>query len=314
MDTHVPVLLDEVLESLNVKPDGVYVDATFGRGGHSDGILKKLGSKGKLIALDQDPDAIKKANELFGADPRFSIAKLNFSQLDLALAAAGYGTGVDGILFDLGVSSPQLDNPDRGFSFSHTGPLDMRMDTTRGVSASDWLLTVGENELARVIKQYGEERNAKRIARAIVSEVNRRKQNETVVELTTQDLAQIVASASARVDRHKHPATRTFQAIRIFINQELDELTQVLPKTLKLLRAGGRLVVISFHSLEDRIVKRFMRDNAKEDPMYAGLPNVPPEARAKLKTIGRAVKAGNTEVQLNPRSRSAVLRVAERLA
>ena len=305
MNKHEPVLLREVLDNLDITPNGVYVDATFGRGGHSMGILERLGKQGRLIAFDQDPEAIAAAEKLFGDDQRFSITQLPFSQLDKALSDV---VGVDGVLLDLGVSSPQLDNPNRGFSFVRAGPLDMRMDTSQGQTAAEWLALVSERELAQVIREFGEERHAKRIARAIVAA--RVKSRLT----TTDELAGVVAAAIPSREIKKHPATRTFQAIRIYLNRELEELQKVLPLARDALRAGGRICVISFHSLEDRIVKRFLRRASQGDPVYAGLPDIPVHARPTLKLVGKAIKPSFEEVRRNPRARSSVLRVAERLS
>lgn len=310
MNNHEPVLLREALDNLNITPGGAYVDATFGRGGHSAGILERLGKQGRLIAFDRDPEAITAAENLFGDDQRFSISQLSFSQLDVALSRAGCIAGVDGILLDLGVSSPQLDNPKRGFSFTHAGPLDMRMDTSHGQTAAEWLAVVSERELAQVIREFGEERYAKRIARAIVGT---RLQSHAGPK-TTNELAEIVASAVPSREVKKHPATRTFQAIRIYLNRELEELQKVLPLATDALRAGGRVCVISFHSLEDRIAKRFLRRASQGDPVYAGLPDIPIHARPTLKLVGKAIKPSTEEIGHNPRARSSVLRVAERLS
>ncbi len=301
---HVPVLLEESLSALNIRPDGVYVDATFGRGGHSRAILQRLGPHGRLLAMDRDPQAVAEAQTL--ADSRFAIAHAPFSRLSAETTARGI-TAVDGVLFDLGVSSPQIDAPERGFSFRHDAPLDMRMDTTRGLSAAEWLASVPENELARVVRDYGEERFAKSVARAIVAA-----RAVQPIE-TTRQLAQIVAGAVRTRERGQDPATRTFQAIRIFLNQELEEIDAALPQAVALLRSGGRLAVISFHSLEDRRVKRFMRAEAKGEEVPGEIPMLASEIKVgRLRLIGRAIRASEAELARNPRARSAVLRVAEK--
>ncbi len=306
---HQPVLLQEVLASLKISMDGNYVDATFGRGGHSRALLAELGEDGGLLALDRDPEAIRCAHELLADDPRVHVEKARFSELEARVAALGWQADVHGIMMDLGVSSPQLDEPERGFSFQHDGPLDMRMDPNSGTSAAGWLARAGEQEISRVLKEYGEEKFHRRIAHAIVAQRSRAGGEL----LTTLQLADLVSKVSPSRERNKHPATRTFQAIRIFINQELDELEQCLEQAVKVLAPGGRLCVISFNSLEDRIVKCFMRRNARPDPIYAGLPDIPPEAQPVLKLIGKAQRPSRAEQSANPRSRSAVLRVAERL-
>jgi 16S rRNA (cytosine1402-N4)-methyltransferase len=302
--THDTVLLHEAIEALGIKPGGIYVDGTFGRGGHSRLILEKLGNAGRLIALDRDPEAIKAAAAI--QDPRFCVVHGSFAQLSNVLRELGEAK-VDGVLLDLGVSSPQLDDALRGFSFRHDSALDMRMDTSRGMTAAEWLNTVSESELGEIIRDYGEERFAKQIARALVTA------RATRPVTTTQQLAQIVATAVRTREPGKNPATRTFQAIRIHINQELEEITAVLPQCEAALRPGGRMVVISFHSLEDRIVKHFMQDAERGEKLPRNLP-----VRAKdmpqgtLRIIGRAVRAAEAEVAANPRARSAIMRVAER--
>ncbi len=301
---HLPVLPGEVLEALQVRPDGFYVDATFGRGGHARAILARLGDKGELLAIDRDPDAVAVARQLFASEARAQVAHGAFSSLGEWLA----GRQADGILLDLGVSSPQLDDAQRGFSFQGDGPLDMRMDPSHGEPVSDWLARATEREISDVIFRLGEDRHARRIARVIVDA------RATTLITSTRTLAELVARAVPRREPGKHPATRTFQAFRLHINQELAELEQVLPQALAALAPGGRLAVISFHSLEDRIVKRFMRDAARGDPVWAGLPNAPAAARPTLRLVSRAQHASVAEVESNPRSRSAVLRVAERLA
>lgn len=308
-DTHLPVLLEESLEALRVRPDGCYVDGTFGRGGHSAAILAELGVTGRLIAFDKDPEAVAAARARFSADARFRIVHGSFTMLKQVVEEEDLKGRVDGILLDLGVSSPQLDNAARGFSFQSEGPLDMRMDTTRGESAADWLAHAEEAEITRVLFEYGEERFARRIARAIVA----RRQEAPL--RSTRELAELVAEAVPTRERGKHPATRTFQALRILINKELEDLEQVLAQTLEVLALGGRLAVISFHSLEDRLVKRFIRAHARPAPPPPGLPrglpwNPPPPV---LREVGKARRAREEEVARNVRARSAVLRVAERL-
>lgn len=301
---HVPVLLEETLEALNIRPEGSYVDATFGRGGHSRAILARLGPQGRLLAMDRDPLAVAEGKRI--QDARFSIMHAHFSQLKATLAVAGLSE-VDGVLLDIGVSSPQIDEPERGFSFRFDAPLDMRMDTTRGETAAEWLNTASEEEIAHVIREYGEERFAKSIARALVAA-----RAETPIERTSQ-LARIAASAVRTRERGQDPATRTFQAVRIYINRELEELEQALPQAVEALRAGGRLAVISFHSLEDRMVKRFMRAEAKGEELPPEIPVLASEIKlGRLRLAGRAIHASAAEIARNPRARSAVLRVAER--
>ncbi len=306
--THLPVLLEAAVAALNLRPDGCYVDGTFGRGGHAGAILARLGANGRLIAFDQDPDAVTDARARFGADPRFQIEHVSFSALQVVAEREGLVKRIDGLLLDLGVSSPQLDDPRRGFSFQQDGPLDMRMDPSRGRSAADWLATAAEDEIAAVLRDYGEERFARRIARAIV---------QTRIERplrTTGELAALVERASPLREKHKHPATRSFQAIRIFVNRELEELQDALRQALTVLAVGARLVVISFHSLEDRIVKRFLRDAAHGERLPKGLPVTERDRHPRLRLIGKAQQAEAAEVSANPRARSAVLRVAEVLA
>ena len=303
-DEHAPVLLEATLAALAVRADGFYVDATFGRGGHAGAILGRLGDKGKLLAIDRDPDAVAAAARKFGTDRRATVTQARFSELSRLVA----GCKADGILFDLGVSSPQLDDPQRGFSFLRDGPLDMRMDPHQGESAADWLVHATEREIAMVIARYGEERHARRIARAIVGA------RMQLPVTTTGRLAATITAAVPGREPGRHPATRSFQALRIHVNRELDEIERALPQAVDALAPGGRLVVISFHSLEDRIVKRFMRAASREDPAWAGLPEVPAQARPALRLLGRAVFADAAEVARNPRARSAVLRAAERLA
>ncbi len=301
-----PVLKDEVLQFLAIRPDGVYVDGTFGRGGHSRAILEQLGPVGRLLALDRDPDAVAVAQDLEKQDPRFRIVHSAYSALAEVLEAQAVAGRVDGILLDIGVSSPQLEDPARGFAFRADGPLDMRMDPGSGPSAAEWLNAADEAEIAGVLWRFGEERSSRRIARAIVSE------RATAPVNTTARLAAIIA-AEIRGLPGRHPATRSFQAIRMHINRELPELEAALRAALAGLAAGGRLCVISFHSLEDHIVKRFLRDHSRVDPALRALPVVPASAQPDLQLLTtRAVRASEAEVARNPRSRSAVLRAAEK--
>jgi 16S rRNA (cytosine1402-N4)-methyltransferase len=304
---HVPVLLGPVLEGLNIQPGGWYVDGTFGRGGHSSAILKQLGTEGRLLAIDRDPQAIAQVDEALQHDPRFELLHGEFAELKNYAVKRKFLGKVDGLLLDLGVSSPQLDEAARGFSFQSDGPLDMRMDPTSGTSAAEWLEQVDEKDLKKVLVQLGEERFAGRIARAIVAA---RAVNPI---RTTLALADIVKAVVPSRGQRKNPATKTFQAIRIFVNKELEQLEQALQASLDLLRPGGRLCVISFHSLEDRRVKRFMRDASQEPAQFRGLPDIPEEFRPRLKLIGKVVKASEEEIAANLRARSARLRVAERL-
>ncbi len=301
---HAAVLAQEATEALNIRSDGIYVDCTFGRGGHSRLILERLGKGGRLIALDRDPEAVMAGQAV--DDPRFAIVHSAFSRVAAVLRDKGV-TGVDGLLLDLGVSSPQLDGSHRGFSFRHDGPLDMRMDPGHGISAAEWLATASEADIRGVIKNHGEERFAKQIAAAIVAARARGPLD------TTRQLAALVAEAVPTREPRQDPATRTFQALRIHVNQELEELSVVLPQCTTLLNPGGRLAVISFHSLEDRIVKRFLRAQSQADSLPARLPvrarDLP---QPRLRLVGRAVRAGAAEVAANPRARSAVMRVAER--
>lgn len=307
-DQHLTVLLKEAVEGWCPRPEGVYVDGTFGRGGHSRLLLERLDAQGRLLGIDKDPRALAVGEKLASQDARFSIHHASFADLPLCLEEAGVQTGVDGILLDLGVSSPQLDDPQRGFSFMQDGPLDMRMNTAQGVSAADWLATASEAEISDVLFHYGEERHARRMARAII------KAREEEAITRTHQLAEIVKAANPSWEKHKHPATRAFQGIRIHINQELDDLRRLLDQALDILAPGGRLVVISFHSLEDRMVKRFMRDAAKGDShLPPGVPFREDELKRRLKLLGKAVKASPEEVAANPRSRSAVMRIAEKL-
>ena len=300
---HVSVLLEESVAALAIKPDGTYLDGTFGRGGHSRAILRSLSNSGRLIAFDKDPQAQSSA-EQFSEDPRFEFVRASFAEISSRVETSE----LDGILLDLGVSSPQLDNAERGFGFSDDGPLDMRMDTRAGMTAAEWLATAPEADIADVIKTYGEERFAKRMASAIV-----KARAESPITRTKQ-LATIVAEANPKWEPHKHPATRAFQAIRIFINRELEDLEIALGHAVDALSEGGRLVVISFHSLEDRIVKRFMRDQARGQQLPKHVPVIDSDTGKTLNLVGKAVKPSTDEVQRNPRSRSAIMRVAERRA
>lgn len=305
---HLPVLLDETLNALSVKADGKYLDATFGRGGHSRAILAQLSENGRLLGLDRDPQAVATGRQLAAEDPRFSIEHCAFSELADAVHSRLWQHQLDGILMDIGVSSPQLDDAERGFSFYKDGPLDMRMNPEAGISAAEWLASAEMDDIAHVLKTLGEERYSKRIARAIVE---RREDNPIT---TTKQLAELVDKASPSREKNKHPATRTFQAIRIYINNELEELRKALEQALDVLAVGGRLVVISFHSLEDRIVKRFFRDEARGDDLPSHFPVTVDQLNPRLKIIGKAIKAGDAELAVNPRARSAILRVAEKLA
>lgn len=305
--SHQTVLLHEAVDALVVRPDGHFVDGTFGRGGHSRAILERLNETGRLLAIDRDPEAVAAGQELVAQDARLILRQGAFSGLARMVTELGW-PGVDGILLDLGVSSPQLDDAERGFSFLRDGPLDMRMDPTQGESAADWIQRAREDEIARVLHEYGEERFARRMAAAIV----RTRQQEPITR--TAQLARIIAEANPRWEQGKHPATRAFQAIRIFINGELDELSRTLAQAVELLNVGGRLVVISFHSLEDRLVKRFMRDQVQGAPLPAKLPVMAKDIPRHFRLIGKAVKATDVEVDNNPRARSAVMRVMEKMA
>jgi len=306
---HITVLLDEAVEGLAVRADGCYLDGTFGRGGHSRLILKQLGSDGRLLGFDKDPLAIATGNALAAEDGRFVVVQRSFAELADELARRELGGKVSGILLDLGVSSPQLDDAERGFSFMHDGPLDMRMNPDAGVSAADFIASAAEEEIARVFKEYGEERFAKRMARAVVA--RRAEQPFT----RTADLAQVLTVANPAWEKGKNPATRAFQGLRIYINNELGDLESGLDAALESLEVGGRLVVISFHSLEDRIVKLFMRKHAKGemDKLPRDLPIIPKAFEPRLKLIGKPVFASEAELAANPRSRSAVMRIAEKL-
>ena len=303
---HITVLLNEAVDALAVREDGIYVDGTFGRGGHSRLILSRLGSQGRLIVFDKDPQAIEAAQKLAEQDGRVTVVHDGFSSFQTTLDKLGIEE-IDGALFDLGISSPQIDDGERGFSFRFDAPLDMRMDPTRGMSAAEWIATASEQDLHEVIKNYGEERFSRQIARAIVAQ-----RTESPID-TTRKLAQLVAQNVRTRERGQDPATRTFQAVRIFINRELEEVEAVLPQVIGRLKQGGRLAVIAFHSLEDRIVKQFVKKYSQHPPLprwaavkEADLP-LPP-----LRAVGKAIKPGVEETASNPRARSAVLRVAER--
>ncbi|MDP2749192.1 16S rRNA (cytosine(1402)-N(4))-methyltransferase RsmH [Pseudomonas sp.] len=306
---HITVLLDEAVEGLAVRANGCYLDGTFGRGGHSRLILEKLGPDGRLLGFDKDPLAIATGNALAAEDGRFVVVQRSFAELGAELTQRALGGQVSGILLDLGVSSPQLDDAERGFSFMNDGPLDMRMNPDAGVSAADFIASAGEEEIARVFKEYGEERFAKRMARAVV--LRRAEQPFT----RTADLAQVLTVANPAWEKGKNPATRAFQGLRIYINNELGDLESGLDAALENLEVGGRLVVISFHSLEDRIVKLFMRKHAKGemDKLPRDLPIIPKAFEPRLKLIGKPVFASEAELAANPRSRSAVMRIAEKV-
>lgn len=305
---HLSVLLKETVDGLNIRPDGIYIDGTFGRGGHSRQVLQRLGDEGRLIAIDRDPQAIEAATQ-FANDPRFQIVHGGFGQLADYIEDLGLMAKIDGVLLDLGVSSPQLDDAERGFSFLRDGPLDMRMDNSQGQTAAQWLAKAEIEDMAWVFKTYGEERNSRHIARCIAAD--REKEPFT----RTKQLADLIARISKNKERNKHPATRVFQAIRIYINSELEQIEQALEGALKVLAPKGRLSVISFHSLEDRLVKRFIRKNSQSKEVPYGLPVSEEELNStrKLTPVGKALKPSEDELTLNPRARSSVLRVAERL-
>ncbi|MFZ9708689.1 MAG: 16S rRNA (cytosine(1402)-N(4))-methyltransferase RsmH [Steroidobacteraceae bacterium] len=306
MGEHVPVLIEEVLEVLAPSPGGFYVDGTFGRGGHTARLLQAIGASGRVLAVDRDPAAIAAGRERFADESRLELVQASFADLERLVRERAPDRPVLGVLLDLGVSSPQIDDPARGFSFMRDGPLDMRMDPTRGESAAEWLARVDERELQLVIAELGEERFARRVAAAIV-----RARGEQPIERTVQ-LAEIVQRA-VRTRDGKHPATRTFQALRMVVNDELGQLRRALEAAFAVLSPGGRLAVISFHSLEDRIVKQFIRTKSTVDPVFAGLPVIPASARPLMREVGRKRRAGPDELERNPRARSAVLRTAERL-
>lgn len=305
--SHQTVLLNEAVAALNIKPEGCYVDATYGRGGHSEKILQQLGSGGRLIVIDKDPEAIAHARERQRQDPRMSVWQGAFSDFPRALQVAEATGGIDGLLLDLGVSSPQLDDASRGFSFMRDGALDMRMNPDVGYSASEWLHEAKEDQIADVIWRYGEERFSRKIAKAIV----KYREQEKIV--TTKQLADVIADTVYKREPGKHPATRSFQAIRIFINRELDDLEDCLQRSLQHLAQQGRLVVISFHSLEDRIVKRFLQMQQRGPRVPRRLPVMGNEYQPKMRKVGKAIKPGEAEIAVNSRSRSAIMRIGERL-
>ncbi len=296
------------MAALKPRRGGVYVDCTFGRGGHTLALLQRIGPEGRVVAIDRDPEAIVVGQEMAAREKGLSVLQGSFAQLGSLVRAEGVAEKVDGVLFDLGVSSPQVDAAARGFSFRLDGPLDMRMDPSRGPSAADWLNRARPEEIAKVLKEYGEERYARRIARAIVQARAQRAITRTL------ELAEIIGRANPTRERDKHPATRSFQAIRIYVNRELEEIQVALDQVIDLLAVGGRLAVISFHSLEDRLVKRFMRSHARGDEYPRDLPVPQSALRPRLKLIGKPVQPTDAEVASNPRARSAVLRVAEKLA
>ena len=308
MDEHTPVLVEEAISALALRADGLYVDATFGRGGHTAAILRHLGEEGQVIAIDRDTRAIAAGQTRFAGETRLRLVHGEFAQMDAIVRAQTEREGCDGILFDLGVSSPQLDDPTRGFSFSQDGPLDMRMDTTRGQPVSVWLAHAGLDEIRHVIATLGEERFARRIAAEIV------RTRGAAPLRRTAELAALVTRCVPTREPGKHPATRTFQALRIFVNDELGQIERGLAQALSLLKIGGRLVAISFHSLEDRLVKQFIARHSQVDPALARLPVLPPGVTPPLKKIGRKQRASEAEVAANVRARSAVLRVAEKQA
>jgi 16S rRNA (cytosine1402-N4)-methyltransferase len=308
VDEHTPVLAAEALAGLAVEGDGYYVDATFGRGGHTALLLKALGREGRVLALDRDPQAIAAGRQRFSDEVRLTLVHASFAELGALVPVHAHGRACRGVLFDLGVSSPQLEDPQRGFSFRADGPLDMRMDPTRGEPVSVWLARAGVDEIRQVIATYGQERFARRVAQAIVAARRAHPLN------STRELAALVASAVRTREPGKHPATRTFQALRMFINDELGQLERGLAGALERLSPGGRLAVITFHSVEDRTVKRFMQRESRVDPALQGLPCLPAAAGPRLKLIGRKSRASAAELEKNPRARSALLRVAERLA
>ncbi|WP_338018624.1 16S rRNA (cytosine(1402)-N(4))-methyltransferase RsmH [Halorhodospira halochloris] len=307
-DRHQPVLLGPVLAGLHIRPEGVYVDATYGRGGHARAILEKLSDQGRLIVADRDPEAVAHAQKVLGGDERCVILRVTLAELPQLLEQRGEAGIVDGLLADLGVSSPQLDSPQRGFSFQHDGPLDMRMDPQRGESAAQLLERSTAQELTRLIRSYGEERQAGRIARAIV-----RARESHQAPRTTRELAGLIEGVIKKREPGRHPATRTFQALRIAVNDELNELEAFLDRAIDLLRPAGRLAIIAFHSLEDRRVKRFIRDASRSGDLPPAVPVVPEGLRPRLSPVGKAYRADQVELAANRRARSAVLRIAERL-
>lgn len=306
--SHTPVMLDQVIRYMNIDPDGIYVDGTYGRGGHAQGILKKLGKKGRLIVMDKDPQAVEVARLSFGEDARVTIFHDDYVYMSQKLAEMDLKHQVDGVLLDLGVSSPQLDDANRGFSFQKNGPLDMRMNPMQGESAAEWLRHAGEKEISTVLWELGEERFARRIARKIVEA----RQLQDIED--TKTLSNLISGCVPQTSNKKHPATRSFQAIRMHINQELTVIGQLLESIFDILKIGGRLLVISFHSLEDRLVKRFFRLHSSPPKIPRGLPVRDKDllSNIRFRLIGKAIKAGAEELSINPRARSAVLRVAER--
>lgn len=305
--SHETVLLNEAVDALMIKPDGLYIDGTYGRGGHSQLLLERLGEKGRLIGIDKDPLAILHGNEIQKRDDRLSMSQGSFANLQIIAQDENILGQVDGVLLDLGVSSPQIDDPERGFSFLRNGPLDMRMDPNHGLSAAQWLQVAELDEITDVLKRFGEEKFGKRIATAIIE---RRKEKKLE---TTQQLVEIIDEAVPVKDKYKHPATRSFQGIRIFINDELSDLEAALDGILEILKPGGRMAIISFHSLEDRIVKRFIRKHVQGDDYPKDFPILEEQLNKRLKAIGKAVKASTEEIQKNTRSRSAVMRIAEKI-
>jgi len=304
---HQTVLLEPAIEALVTDSSGFYVDGTFGRGGHSRRILQVLGDSGRLLAIDRDPDAVSVARKAFADDARFEVKQGAFSELASIVDGLGKTGQINGVLLDLGVSSPQLDEAQRGFSFTQDGPLDMRMNPQEGDSAAQWLASASEKQIADVLYHYGEERHSRRIARALVAA-----RKEAPIATTLQ-LAELVKAANPSWEKHKHPATRAFQAIRIHVNRELEELQSCLSQSIDVLGRGGRLVVISFHSLEDRIVKQFMRQQEQRDDLPRGLPLRDADITSRMRRVGKAIKPDASEVAENPRARSAVMRIAERL-
>ncbi len=307
---HAPVLHNEVITQLNIRTDGLYVDGTYGRGGHARSILDQLDENGRLIVMDKDPDAIESARQSMSHDVRVTIVQDDFSHMAALLAELQLSEKVDGVLLDLGVSSPQLDDASRGFSFQKNGPLDMRMNPEQGESAAEWLRYADEKDIARVLWELGEERYSRRIAKKIVET-----RDQQPIE-DTASLSALIAGCVPQRNQKKHPATRSFQAIRIHINRELDRIVAVLDLIFEVLRVGGRLLVISFHSLEDRLVKRFIKAQSSKPKVPKGMPIRESElvSNIRLKAVGKAIKAGTKELGVNPRARSAVLRVAERIA
>ncbi len=310
MSLHTPVLHDEAIDGLQIKPDGRYVDGTYGRGGHARSILAALGSGGQLIVMDRDPQAIADAHRSIGDDSRVTIIHDDYANLHSRIESLDLLEQIDGVLLDLGVSSPQLDDASRGFSFQHNGPLDMRMNPEQGLTAAEWLAQADESEIARVLWEYGEERFSRRIARRIVE------QGKSGEIKDTASLAKLIGDSVPRPKNNRHPATRSFQAIRIHINQELLQIEKLLDSILEVLKMAGRLLVISFHSLEDRLVKRFFKLQSSRPRLPRGLPLRESEINAviPMKLVGKAIRAGTDELKQNPRARSAVLRIAERAA